>query len=1008
MIISGARTMAFQLKKKTVGVVIRSNLAPWRLLTSCARRTSIGAITLLLFACTGEEEEIISEIPPSITPTPIIPTPSATPTPVTTPVVTPTPTPEVTPTPTPISNILLDRSAWVLSSSSNEGELYLAIDEDTSTRWTTRQTQSTGDWLEIDLSESASFNRIILDSDDSPNDYPLSFGVFISNDGSNWGTAIASGDGGDATTQIDLPNTNSRFIRIEQYGNSDRYWWSIHELNLVFSDDSSSPITPTPVATPSPTETPITVITPTPVVTPTPTLTPAPTVTPIPVATPTPAPVITPTPITEPVALYELGAQLYAAECAACHGLLSNSTKRNRTADAISNSITFIPVMQNIQLSDAELEAIAYALSNTDPSLPENGTCDVESATKSPIRRITEGEYDNAIEALLGVSMHDTDNLVTDAESGPFATNRGTPASAAAILNYLESAELVAKLATNQLDDRHNWVLNASENTLDLIYAIDGDPSTRWATETDQEPNQLLTIDLGSAQRFNQIVLEHEDSPNDFPIRYEVSVSDDGINWSNTLASGNGENSNTIIDFDTVEARHIRLVQLGTSDRYWWSIHELNVLLQGNSASQIAGGALCDTFDCADTFVESFARQAYRGALTADELSTLKDDVLRSGDSVSDGIQLVIERVLQSPKFLYQVERSVPGTGSGTMERLTGLSIAEKLASFLWNSIPDEALLNAAELGDLDSAAGVLEQAERMINDPQATVAFADFIEQWFETELIIDAQKDTEAYPEFTDDLRAGMRAETKAFVAWMIENDQFNYQELLTSSKAFPGQVLADFYNVTPQAEGVPIDLEERVGILTHPSLTASHAKLDDSSVVGRGSFILEALLCVVLPDPPAEVEALLSEIDPTLPTRDRLALHTEDPSCASCHNLIDPLGFALESYDAIGAYRIDDNLGFPVETYGSLTGTDQDGDFDDIHGLVGRVSASQTGVNCAVEQWMRFAQRRLLNTNDECSVNNITQEFESSGYDFNELVRAIVTSEAFLYRDSAGDNQ
>ena len=735
--------------------------------------------------------------------------------------------------------------------------------------------------------------------------------------------------------------------------------------------------------------------------------TPTPSTTPNPAPTVTPTPVTAPTPIAESVALYTLGAQLYATECAACHGLLSNSTKRNRTADAISNSIDFIPVMQNIQLSDAEREAIAYALSNTDPSLPENGTCEVESATQSPIRRITEGEYDNAIEALLGVSMHNTTNLVADAESGPFATNRGTPASAAAILNYLQSAELVAKLATNQLDKRYNWVLNASENALDLNFLIDGDSSTRWATQTDQEPNQSLTIDLGSAQRFNQIVLEHEDSPNDFPVRYEVSVSDDGINWGNALVSGNGESSNTIIDFDTVEARHIRLVQLGTSNRYWWSIHELNVLQQGDSVSQ-ASGALCDTFDCADTFVASFARQAYRGSLTTDELNTLKDDVLRSGDSVSDGIQLVIERVLQSPKFLYQVERSVPGTGSGTMERLTGLSIAEKLASFLWNSIPDEALLNAAELGDLDSTAGVITQAERMINDSQATVAFADFIEQWFETELIMDAQKDTDAYPEFTDNLRAGMRAETKAFVAWMIENDQFNYQELLTSSKAFPGQVLADFYNVAPQAEGVPIDLEQRVGILTHPSLTASHAKLDDSSVVGRGSFILEALLCVVLPDPPAEVEALLSEIDPTLPTRDRLALHTADPSCASCHNLIDPLGFALESYNAIGAYRTDDNLGFPVETYGSLTGTDQDGDFDDIHGLVGRVAASQTGVNCAVEQWMRFAQRRLLNTNDACSVNNITQAFESSGYNFNELVRAIVTSEAFLYRDSAGDNQ
>ena len=366
----------------------------------------------------------------------------------------------------------------------------------------------------------------------------------------------------------------------------------------------------------------------------------------------------------------------------------------------------------------------------------------------------------------------------------------------------------------------------------------------------------------------------------------------------------------------------------------------------------------------------------------------------------------MIERVLQSPKFLYQVERSIDS--AGLVERLTGLSIAEKLASFLWNSIPDEALLAAAEAGDLDTAAGVQAQAERMLSDPKATESFADFVEQWFETHMIVGTQKDTDVYPEFDDSLTTAMRAETKAFVKWMRENDLFTYEELLSSSKAFPGDALASFYGVAPVAEGTPVDIDERVGILTHPSLTASHAKLDDSSVVGRGDFILKTLLCIDLPEPPADVEQLLSGIDPNLPTRDRLALHTEDPSCASCHDLIDPLGFALESYDAIGAFRLEDNLGYPVETHGTLRGTDQDGDFDDIHGLVSKVVASETARSCAVEQWMRFAQRRLLNDNDDCSVDTVTQAFASSGYDFNALVRAIVTSEAFLYRDSSGDVQ
>ena len=652
-------------------------------------------------------------------------------------------------------------------------------------------------------------------------------------------------------------------------------------------------------------------------------------------------------------------------------------------------------------------DVTAYVLTFTDAPLQnaeENQkVCEPTLAYQAPIRRITEGEYDNAVQELLGVSMHGTTNLTADSRSGSFATNRGTPASSSAVINYLESAELISKLATGELDSRYSWVLAASNNEDDLGNVIDGDPSTRWGTGTAQEPGQWLTIDMGAIQRFNGIEMAHQASRDDFPVRYEVNVSNDGSSWGNVVASGSGTRSVTTVNFDTVEARHIRIRQLGRTDRLWWAIHELEVL-EGGDPISASGNVSCGNAACARNFVDRFVRRAYRGSATNNDVTALRA-LLNEGGNVTEGIQIVIEAVLQSPKFLYQVERSVSGSGPASKERLTGLSIAEKLASFLWNSIPDEALLEAAENGDLDTDEGVQEQAARMMRDPRSTESFADFVEQWFETDLILTTQKDTDVFPQFTDGLRAAMRQETKAFVEWMIESDNFNYQELLTSSKAFPSGALAEFYGVRSQSNGAPVDLDGRVGIATHPSVSASHARLTDTSVVSRGDFLLDALLCIELPEPPANVEALFAQIDPTLPTRERLALHTAEPSCASCHDLIDPLGFSLESYDAIGAFRTRDILGFPVETFGTLSGTDQDGQFDDVTGLMDRVLASKTGPSCAVEQWMRFAQRRVVNEADECSVNTITQEFENSGYDFNALVRAVVTSDAFLFRDSTG---
>lgn len=409
--------------------------------------------------------------------------------------------------------------------------------------------------------------------------------------------------------------------------------------------------------------------------------------------------------------------------------------------------------------------------------------------------------------------------------------------------------------------------------------------------------------------------------------------------------------------------------------------------------------------ECAQAFVDSFGRHAYRGAFDAATAEVLMESFRTASDAdgFASGISIVIEKVLQSPYFLYHIEASEPGDDSAELKPLTGLSVASKLAAFIWESIPDEELLQAAEQGDLASPEGVRAQALRMMADERAADAFVSFIDQWFHLPELSFSQKAQEEFPEFSPALAQAMREETATFVRWMVENDRFSLEELYTSNKAFPGTELAEFYGVEPMADGVPLELdtEKRTGILTHPSFTTLYSHTRDTSVVRRGAFIRDYVFCQPLPEPPANVDTTLPEPMAGVSERERLQLHTSVPSCASCHSLIDDLGFALEHFDALGYYR-QESRGLTIDASGALTGTSADGDFEDVQGLVGRILESEEATECAVSQWVRFAQRRLGSENDLCSEQELHESFLASGGDFTSLILTIVESTAFRFHD------
>jgi hypothetical protein len=215
---------------------------------------------------------------------------------------------------------------------------------------------------------------------------------------------------------------------------------------------------------------------------------------------------------------------------------------------------------------------------------------------------------------------------------------------------------------------------------------------------------------------------------------------------------------------------------------------------------------------------------------------------------------------------------------------------------------------------------------------------------------------------------------------------------------------QTLAGFYGIqAPAAAGfAPFEDTKRAGLLTQGGFLASHAKANQTSIVSRGVFVRAGLFCQAPPPPPDNVNATLPPIQQGLPTRARLEQHRSDPSCAACHALFDPLGFAFENFDAVGRFR-DTDQGVAVDATGTLTGTDVDGPFNGIAELASQAAASELVASCTVTQWFRYAYGRQDSAADACSLSQLNSAFRASSLKIPELIVALTQSDAFLYRNT-----
>ncbi|MCB9680766.1 MAG: DUF1592 domain-containing protein [Alphaproteobacteria bacterium] len=384
---------------------------------------------------------------------------------------------------------------------------------------------------------------------------------------------------------------------------------------------------------------------------------------------------------------------------------------------------------------------------------------------------------------------------------------------------------------------------------------------------------------------------------------------------------------------------------------------------------------------CATLFVETFGRRAWRRPLTDAEVGALVEVAMGAAGVLGDfhdGLEYAIAGLLQSPDFLMRPELGEPDAENGG-RRYTNWEMASRLSFFLWNTIPDDALLDAAEAGELVTTEGIDAQVERMINDPRAHDGLRAWVSDLLQLHRLDDLQKDPAVFLQFTDGFKEAAGEETLAFFDDLVFTRDTDLRDMMTSRHTFVDRTLARLYGVkAPSRDGFgPVELDPegpRAGLLGQASTLAIWAHPTTSSATLRGKFIRGTLLCDPLPPPPAGVNTSIPEASPDAPTlRDRVKVHLENPSCAGCHTKMDPLGLGLEQFDGVGAFRTLE-ADATIDPAGDVDGVP----FTDGADLGVKIREHEGFVPCLTSQLASYAMGRHPADGDEAAMTWLTDAF------------------------------
>jgi hypothetical protein len=408
---------------------------------------------------------------------------------------------------------------------------------------------------------------------------------------------------------------------------------------------------------------------------------------------------------------------------------------------------------------------------------------------------------------------------------------------------------------------------------------------------------------------------------------------------------------------------------------------------------------------CAKKVLTTVMRRAYRRQVGDAEV----DRVLpfykegRRGADFDAGIEAALSAVLVSREFLFRIERDPPGLKPGAVYRVGDLELASRLSFFLWSSIPDDELLQVAERGELHKPDVLARQASRMLADPRSRSLVTNFAGQWLHLRNLDSSTPDPRLFPDFDDNLRQAMRRETERLLEELVRDDH-SVLDLLKADHTWLDERLAKHYGIPhvygPRVRRVALEPGgERGGLMRHGSVLTVTSYATRTSPVIRGKWVLENLVGTPPPPPLPNVPALDDNtVSAGLPVRERLAEHRKNATCASCHNFMDPVGFALENFDAVGRWRATEE-GRPVDTSGGLPDGSQ---FTGVSGLeAGLLKRPEVFVGTLTEKLLTFALGRGIGPSDGPTVRRVIRAARARDFRFSAIIETIVQSDPFMMR-------
>lgn len=619
------------------------------------------------------------------------------------------------------------------------------------------------------------------------------------------------------------------------------------------------------------------------------------------------------------------------------------------------------------------------------------------------LRRLNRFEYDSTVRDLLGDATRPARDFPADDFGHGFDNQSDVLSTAPLLVEKYDTAALALVKAALAAEYRPGFTQRLPATSMT---ASTGSASGQaWNLYSNGTIVGDVTVTTAGTYTLNVRAWEQAAGPD----RSQLAFVVDGV------AQGAAVNVAATVGAPQTYSRQVTLtagthrVGAGFLNDYYQDPADRNLFVEWVELTRPASGApggnarilTCDPAtgaSCVRSILSQFGRKAWRRPLVDAELSRLAALVTLAqteGDDVQQGLELALHAVLLSPHFLFRVEADL----STAPRALDDHELAARLSYFLWASAPDAELSALADTGGL--RAQLEPQVRRMLADPRADALSSQFAGSWLWSRGVEEAAPDPVLFATVTPALKAAMKAQTEAFFGTFYKEDR-SALELLSGADSFMNDALATHYGVPlpgstslVRVQGVA---ENRRGLLGHGGLLTITSQPNRTSPVKRGKWVMSQLLCMEPPPPPANVEAFAASGTPTGTLRQQFEAHRAKPECAGCHAMMDPIGFGLENYDAVGRYRTTDTGGFAIDSKGTLF----DGrTFDGPTELSQTVAADPRFAECTARQLFTYALGRAPIGTDECTIKTMTAAFTQKGHRLPALIAALVTSDTFTQR-------